>query len=276
MSSAGAARPQLIHWPAIVAGALVAAGVSLTLQAFAAGIGLSAASAAPTWRDSTAWIWVISGIYLVFVSLSAFALGGYIAGRVRLPLGAVTMESEFRDGMNGLVMWGVAVVIAAVMALGVAALAAPTIARGGEAQSSTAENVLASELDLLFRTDRVVTDIGYRRAEAGRILLKTGSRAGIGSADRDYLTNVIATVTRIDPGQAHDRVDYVIAASRDALHKARVAAVLQAFFIAAALLIGAAVSWACAVEGGLDREGGTFPIWDWSWRRQERPHARAV
>jgi hypothetical protein len=32
--------------------------------------------------------------------------------------------------------------------------------------------------------------------------------------------------------------------------------------IAAALLIGAAVAWFAACEGGRDRERGTFPVWN--------------
>src|SRR3954471_24030615 len=38
-----------VRWRAIIAGAVVASGVSFTLHAFAAGIGLSVMSSAPTW-----------------------------------------------------------------------------------------------------------------------------------------------------------------------------------------------------------------------------------
>ena len=61
--------------------------------------------------------------------------------------------------------------------------------------------------------------------------------------------------------QVSDRADRAIAMSRDELRKARTAAVLQAFFIGAALLVGAAVAWLTAVEGGKDRETGTFFAW---------------
>lgn len=45
--------PPLVDWRAIVGGAVIAAGVSFTLLAFGSGIGLSFASAAPTWRESS-------------------------------------------------------------------------------------------------------------------------------------------------------------------------------------------------------------------------------
>jgi hypothetical protein len=84
---------------------VAAAGVSFTLHAFAAGIGISLLSTAPTWRDSTALNWFLSDLYLVFVALSAFVAGGYISGRMRSPL-KIDAAVEFRDSMHGLVTWG--------------------------------------------------------------------------------------------------------------------------------------------------------------------------
>jgi hypothetical protein len=275
-----------IQWAPIFAGAVVATGVSFTLHAFAAGIGLSVASTAPTWRDSTAWLWVISGLYLVFAALCAFAVGGYVAGRFRAPVatpatmtvsGPAARELEIRDGFHGLIMWGLAVLVTAVMALGIAAIAAPAPSgAAGAAQSVAGENTIASELDELFRSDRDVPNITYRRAEAARILLKASSRAGLSNADRDYLSVLAANAGGLDIERAQVRVDRVISETRDELHKARVAAVLQAFFIAAALFVGAAVAWECAVEGGRDREAGRFPVWDWSFSRRHPARHQAA
>src|SRR5689334_10478964 len=181
MSSAaviGTAEPvSRVRWPAIIAGAIAAAGVSFTLHAFAAGIGLSVASTAPTWRDTSWGLWALSGIYLVFVALCAFAVGGYIAGRMRAPLSMDAVEVEGSDGMHGLVTWALAVVITAVMALGVAATATPALSpsggSAGASQSVAGENIIASELDELFRSPQPIPDREYRRAEAARILLKS-------------------------------------------------------------------------------------------------------
>jgi hypothetical protein len=98
-------RTSHFQWPAIFAGGVAAAGVSFTLHAFAAGIGISLLSTAPTWRDSTALNWFLSDLYLVFVALSAFVAGGYISGRMRSPL-KIDAAVEFRDSMHGLVTWG--------------------------------------------------------------------------------------------------------------------------------------------------------------------------
>jgi len=272
VTAADAIRP--VQWPATIAGAVVAAGVSFALNAFAAGIGLAVASTAPTWRDSSSWLWLVSGLYLLFVALCAFGIGGYIAGRLCAPEAiARTPESEFRDGLRGLVMWGLATILAALMALGLAASAAPALSPSGNSNSTSVagENIIASELDELFRSNRPIPDISYRRAEAARILLKAGSRTGIGSADRDYLGVITANAAGLDLDRAQDRVARVIGESRTELHRARVAAVLQAFFIGAALFAGAAIAWLGAVEGGHDRENNIYPLWDWSFRRPARP-----
>jgi hypothetical protein len=257
-----------IRWPAIIAGAVAAAGVSLTLHAFAAGIGLSVASSAPTWRDSSAMLWWLSGIYLIFATLCAFGVGGYIAGRMRTPLNTTAAEIEGSDGMHGLITWGLAVVIAAVMALGVAATATPALSpSGGASQSVAGENIIASELDELFRANHPIADREYRRAEAARILLKSSSHGGVTNPDRRYLYAMVESSVGVTPDESMPRVDHAITASAQALHRARVAAVLQAFFIGASLFVGAAIAWLSAMEGGKDREAGTFPIF------RQRRHA---
>jgi hypothetical protein len=272
---ANIAEAPLIDWRAIIAGAVVAAGISVTLVAFGSAIGLSVASTAATWRDSSAWLWTLSGIYLVFVALCSFGFGGYVAGRMRSRLRPVAAdEIEFRDGMHGVVAWGLAIVIGAVIAVAGASAAsravAPSTGAAGAASSGASESIVASELDELFRTDRALTDADftYRRAEAGRILLKSSSHAGVSGEDRDYLSNLTATITGLSPADADARVNRVIAESKDEIHKGRAAAVLQAFMVGAALVLGLAVSWFAAAEGGREREANYIPVWDWSWRRR--------
>jgi len=281
MSSPGVVVPApaveapMLDWRAIIAGAIVAAGISFTLIAFGSAIGLSLASTAPTWRDSSAWLWILSGVYLVFTALCAFGFGGYVAGRMRTRLYPLVVdEVEFRDGMHGVVMWGLAIVLGAVLALGgsfaASRVVAPSGGTAGPAASVAGESMVASELDELFRTDREIREpnFGYRRAEAARILLKSSSHDGVPAADRDYLSVMTTSITGVTPEEGQARVNRAIAESKDDIHKARVAAVLQAFMIAAGLLVGLAVAWFAASEGGREREVGYIPVWDWSWRRR--------
>jgi hypothetical protein len=266
-------RGPSLDWPAIFGGAIGAAGISFALHAFAAGVGLAVISTAPTWRDSSPALWFLSGLYLLFVALVAFGFGGYIAGRMRRRLGVDTREVEFGDGMQGLVTWALAIVFTAILAIAsastVSPMASPSGGAPGASQSIAGENIIASELDELFWTDRPIPDLNYRRAEAARIMLKSSSHDGVPQRDREYLSAVVSTATQMPVDAARERVDREIAAAARELHRARVAAVLQAFFIGAALFVGAAVAWLAACEGGREREANAFPRWDWSFRRRD-------
>lgn len=256
-----------IDWRAVIAGAVLAAGVSFTLIAFGSGIGLSVASTAPTWRDSTPWFWLLSGIYLIFVALCAFGIGGYAAGRMRLATRVVqTPETAFRDGMHGLFMWGLAILISAVLALIAAKPAAPSGGSAGPASSVAGESILATELDELFRSYRYGPAPENLRAEAGRILLESSNNKGMSQDDRSYLSNIVALRAGVNNAEASDRVNRIIGESKDELRRARGAGVMEAFLIAAALFLGAAVAWFSSEEGGRDRELGRMPIWDWRIR----------
>src|SRR4029077_5194770 len=70
-----------LSWTAVILGALVAAALSSILLTFGATIGLGLSSAAPTWRDASAALWLASGLYLIIQALVSFGVGGYIAGR---------------------------------------------------------------------------------------------------------------------------------------------------------------------------------------------------
>src|ERR1041385_2293188 len=92
-----------VHWGAVIAGAVAAAALSFVLLTFGTGIGLAVSSTSPTWRDTSLAFWLLSGVYLIFTALLSFALGGYVAGRMRARLGATAAdETDFRDGLHGL------------------------------------------------------------------------------------------------------------------------------------------------------------------------------
>src|SRR5215475_7399648 len=95
-----------IHWGPGIAGGIVAAATSFVLMGFASAVGLMVASPSPTWRDASVWLAILSGFWIVVVAVGSFALGGYIAGRVRSTWAAAPDEVEFRDGVHGLMAWG--------------------------------------------------------------------------------------------------------------------------------------------------------------------------
>jgi hypothetical protein len=267
------ARVSYVQWGPAIAGALVATGVALVLDTFGAAIGLAVSSTAPTWRDSSATLQVASGLFLILVAIVAFAGGGYIAGRMRRPLPGNADEVEFRDGTLGLVVWAIAIILTAFIAWAAAQsftrLGAPSTAT----QSVAGENLIAFDLDRLFRAERRPQniDIGYARSEASRILLTSAGHTGITSEDRNYLITLTSTETGLARPDAERRVDSIIAQARENIRKARRAAVILAFTAAAAALLGAAVSWLASCAGGRHRDG-TAPSMTWGWLGPRVPH----
>src|SRR5258708_16396839 len=134
-----------IHWGPGILGAIVAAAISFVLMGFASAVGLMVVSPSPTWRDTSVWLVLLSGFWIVIVAVSSFALGGYLAGRVRSTWVAAPDEIEFRDGAHGLIAWAIAVLLGAVLLSLTASPFAPSTASAPRATAS-APALLACQL----------------------------------------------------------------------------------------------------------------------------------
>lgn len=270
-----------IQWSSVIAGALAAGAMSFILVSFGVAIGLGVSSASPTWRDASASLALLSGLYLVIQAIVSFGFGGYIAGRTARPapaLATIEDDGERRDGLHGLTSWALAVLIgAALLAIIGAAAIERSSTRGAAGNATAAEPLLSYELDKLFRAPRRPPNADMReaRAEAGRILMTSSSHSGVSSDDRNYLVQQVAALTGLAAPDAERRVDAVIVESRTAINRARRNSVIVAFSVAAATLIGAAVAWAAAVAGGRHRDGEPLPNWMASSNRFHRG-ARAM
>src|SRR4029077_16029531 len=178
------APARYITWTPAILGALAATALSSILITFGATVGLGISSTAPTWRDASAALWLLSGLYLIIQAVLSFGVGGYIAGRTRVGLVASdASEIEHRDGLHGLAAWAIAVVLGVTLA---ALLGSATLSRsnnsGVSSRTSAAEPVLSYELDRLFRPARRAAanvNLSQERAEAGRILLTSSSHSGM-------------------------------------------------------------------------------------------------
>ena len=204
-------RWHFLEWSPIMLGAFTATALSSVLLGFGVTIGLGISSTAPTWRDASAALAILSGLYLILQAILSFGLGGYLAGRLRAPEATVARatvadtvveETERADGVHGLGAWALAVVMGAILAtlLGAATVSRTSPARS-VSQTSAAEPLLSYELDRLFRAARRApnVDLSAERAEAGRILLTTSSHTGISSDDRTYLIQQVGALTGLSP-----------------------------------------------------------------------------
>jgi hypothetical protein len=254
-----------LQWTPVIAGAIGGAALSFIFLTFAVAVGLAVSSTSPSWRDTSAALAILSGIYLIIQAVVSFGFGGYIAGRLRRTSGAsATEEVETRDGLHGLAAWALAVLIGAALAT---VIGASSLSRSSPARSTpnatAAEPLLSYELDRLFRSGRRPpnVDLTSERAEAGRILLTSSSHSGVSGDDRTYLIQQVGSATGLSPADSERRVDSAIANSKAAIARSRRSTVILAFSLAAATLLGAVAAWAAACAGGRHRDGAPLPEW---------------
>jgi hypothetical protein len=68
-------------------GAIAASALTFVLITFGQAIGLADRFAIRDWRDSSVALALLSGLWLLLTAVASFALGGYLAGRLRDDLG---------------------------------------------------------------------------------------------------------------------------------------------------------------------------------------------
>jgi hypothetical protein len=126
-----------VSWGAILAGAAAASALSLVLYLLGSGLGLSAAS---PWSDNSGVAFGIGAIlWLTLTQLAASAIGGYMAGRLRVKWASLhTDEVYFRDTAHGLLTWAVSTMLAAALFSGVISkmTGAAVDAGGGRGESN--------------------------------------------------------------------------------------------------------------------------------------------
>jgi hypothetical protein len=210
----------------------------------------------------------------LFVPILSFLVGGYIAGRMRSALEAASSdETQFRDGIHGLLVWSLSIVAGGLLAF----LAAGTAAQTGAQVAASADRaaVVAPAVDTVFgasvgQTTRAVTDqpAGARPAPAARpAVVDTDARAAVSRtlvaaaadgqlspARKQTLAQIVAERTGLSQEEAAKRVDQAYAEAQKALETARKAAVLAGLGTVTALLVGLLAAWYAAQRGGHHRD----------------------
>jgi hypothetical protein len=288
-SSTGATHESAVSavsWPAIFAGAFVAAAASVVLAALGSGFGLASVSAWPNSGVSATTFTVMTAIWLVVVQWLASGLGGYVAGRLRTKWANThTHEVFFRDTAHGFITWAVATILVAAFVASAAATAvsggvhaAATVASGASQGAATAAalgadtggsasqgspSIAPYNIDMLFRSPRSDSSANTAdaRAEAARILANGIAAGDVPSKDRTYLAELVAARTGISLEEAQKRVDTTIAQAkaaevraRQAADAARKAASEASIYTALSMLVGAFIACIAAALGGQRRD----------------------
>jgi hypothetical protein len=263
-------------WHSVAGGAVIAAALAFLLMTFGSAVGLSVVSPWYGAGASATTVSILGAAWFLFVSLLSYLVGGYVAGRLRAKRGDGTVEeSMIRDGLHGLGVWGLGVLLTiAVAAFGATTLgagaakvgqAAATAAGPAAAAAGSASDYLS---DRLFRRDQpgAAELPAGMKAEAGRIIARSLTNEGrMADEDRAYLVRVVATTTGVDQAQAEQRVNQVstevqrlATEAKAAADKARRGLAIAGFLTAAAFMIALAAAWIGAAYGGRHREEGTI------------------
>ena len=110
--SARAPHFRYLEWGPIIAGALGAAAISFVLLAFGTALGLSSVSPYPYRGLSASTFFIVAALYMAMVQVVSYAVGGYLAGRMRTPwLDGVVTERHFRVGALGFAVWAISLLV---------------------------------------------------------------------------------------------------------------------------------------------------------------------
>ena len=239
-----------LDWAAIFGGGVVAVAIASVFTGFGAALGLSTISAKPG-EGSFNLMLILSAIWVVVTLVASYMAGGYIAGRMRRRVDSVSAdEVTARDGLNGLVVWGLGIIVSVfvlgtavsttvatvgAVASGAGAVAGTVVQATGTVVAEAAQGAInaaapmvqddapAGSMDYLNRTLLRPNTVGTAPADPGSMagdtaailgnVLKTGE---ISDPERAYLVSAVVTSTGATPTEAATRVDAAIIATQTA------------------------------------------------------------
>lgn len=247
-AQAGTAASSYVDWAAILGGAFVAVAVGGLATAFGAALGMTAISAEEGEASSGLLGAIISAVWVVLSMIAAYAVGGYIAGRMRRRLDAATPEEvTVRDGLNGLIVWAVGTVLSAMVVGSLLSSAVSTAgsiaATGAEVAGATVSaaaggaatlaSALAPEMQsgdpMSFVTGTMLRPATVQpgsdtseasTADAASILSNVVATGEISDSDRAYLVQLAAARTGLAPAEVEARVDQAVATAQSAREEA--------------------------------------------------------
>jgi hypothetical protein len=262
-------RSSYIDWPGVFVGVIVASALSWLLLTFGSAIGLVSVSPYTVTRETGAALTLAAAAWFALTQIYSIAMGGYIAARLR-PRHSLVESDEvaFRDGVTGLTVWGLAIIIG----LALAGMIAYGAARTGAQLVGSAAGAAASQSDdATYTVDQLLRpanpgqaptgqaqDDAATRQQVGRILANALVKGELPQADREYLNQLIAARTGIAPEEAQRRLtetyDRAKAAALEAADTARKATAAAGFWSVFIMFAAGLAAWWAGTVGGNHRD----------------------
>lgn len=261
--------PPRVSWGAVLAGAIVAVVVGLMLNVLGIAIGASAVDATGGDTPSGQTFGIVSGVWLLVANLIGLAVGGYVAARF-------SGTADNTDGiLHGLSVWGISYLISAVLLGNIIAGTANTAFQGassiiggvaqGAGQAASAASGPAAQAaqqinpqQLIDRARSALQTGGdparmsseQRNAEIGTLVTRRVTNGNLPNEDRQRLNQLVAAEYGISADEAQRRVTQVEEQAtrtaqqaeqraREAANAAATASAVAAYWVFAAMLLGA-------------------------------------
>ena len=243
-----------VDWGAIFAGVFISLAISTVFLAFGSAVGLSVASLQSGSKAPATGLIIAGGLWLLWVQVSSFLGGGYVTGRMRRKIGdAAGHEVEIRDGMHGLIVWGVNITIGAAIASWLILAAG-----SGTVNGASKSDMLAYSVDRLMRSDTLQQgnagdQMNNTKTEIGRVLARSVAAGSMDDSDKSYLFRQIESQSGLTEADAQKRIEDAIAGLKAQAEAARRYGILVAFLTAASFLVSAVAAWWAAAMGGAHR-----------------------
>jgi len=239
-----------VDWPAIFAGTVVAVAIALLLTTFGAALGLSSITLDGSDQSPTLEL-ILTALWMVLTLVASYLAGGYIAGRMRRRVETATRdEVTARDGINGLVVWGLGTLLSALLISNAVSLVANTVGAvastagqavgavaqtAGNAVGSAASGVanlaqtalpeeaqndpteyLSNQLLRPAQVDAAAADPAELAQQTASIVANVYRTGELSDEDRGYLTSAVAARTQLTQSQVNTRVDEIVQQAQDA------------------------------------------------------------
>lgn len=233
-----------LDWAAIFGGGVVAVAIASVFTGFGAALGLSSISAEPG-QGSFSMMMILSGVWVVVTLVASYMAGGYIAGRMRRRVDTVSAdEVTARDGLNGLVVWGLGIIVSVFVlgtvvsttvatvgaaASGAGAVAGSVVQATGTVMAEAAKGAITaaaevaqgdattSPMDYVNRTLLRPSTLGTAPADPAIMASETAAIFGnvlktgeISDVERAYLISAVVKSTAATPAEAAIRVDAAV------------------------------------------------------------------